>query len=471
MKHSSTPPIDQKPRPKKATETRVHIDAIALDPANACRHSERNLKVIQTSIEELGLGRSVLLDADGIVRAGNGTITAARAAGTTKVRIIETDGTEIIAVKRTDLTGARAVAMGLTDNRASDLHEYSEAALRSAVESIGELELDLDALALTDEDIDAMCDLGEVEEPAPEIVEDVVPEPPSEPITKPCDLWFLGEHRLLCGDSTKAADVKRLMDGAKAALCVTSPPYASQRKYDEASEFKPIAPNEYGDWWKSVQHNAALHLASDGSLCLNIKEHSEDGFRDIYVHRLVLSHVLDWGWRLVDEFCWERHGIPGDPLRMGRLKNQWEPVFWFARQKPKFMPQNVAYESDTAIIDDAYRPGISTTQGAGKDQSLGGKQRLGRGRAYPGNRLPIGASQALGHPAAYPVSLPAFFIKLLTDPSNVVFDPFSGSGSTLIAAEQLGRTCYGMEISPAYCDVIVARWEKLTGNKAVRATK
>jgi hypothetical protein len=89
------------------------------------------------------------------------------------------------------------------------------------------------------------------------------------------------------------------------------------------------------------------------------------------------------------------------------------------------------------------------------------------GMAYPGNRLPTFQSEALGHPAAFPVGLPEFFIKAYTDAKDVVFDPFMGSGSTLMAAEKNGRFAFGTEISPIYCDVIVKRWENFTGKKAV----
>lgn len=151
-------------RTKAAGDTTISIDELVLDPGNSCIHDDRNLSAIGGSLQEFGAGRSILVDADGIVRAGNGTVTAAKLAGIDRVRVIETDGTELVAVVRKDLTGARAVAAGLVDNRSSDLHRYDAAALQKQLDEIGELELPLDMLGLSDTDIEAL--LAPVDEPA-----------------------------------------------------------------------------------------------------------------------------------------------------------------------------------------------------------------------------------------------------------------------------------------------------------------
>lgn len=143
----------------------VHIDTLVFDPANACRHGAKNVAVIEASLRELGAGRSIVLDAEGIVRAGNGTLAAAKKLGMDRVRVIETDGTELIAVKRTDLVGSKATALALADNRASDLHEYDDAALKAAIESIGDLDLDLDEFSLTDADMANMLNASTAKTP------------------------------------------------------------------------------------------------------------------------------------------------------------------------------------------------------------------------------------------------------------------------------------------------------------------
>jgi DNA modification methylase len=300
-----------------------------------------------------------------------------------------------------------------------------------------------------------------------EVVEDEVPEPPVDPITKPGDLWTLGDHRLLCGDSTKAEDVERLMAGGRINVAFTSPPYASQREYDQSSGFKPIAPDDFVDWWEPIQEAVKNHLTDDGSFFVNIKPACEDLERLLYVFDLVVSMKRKWGWLFAEEFCWERNGIPQQVVR--RFKNQFEPVYQFCLGEWKFRPKDVRHQSESVPVP--LGKGAGNTNAAKRQGNSGAvdPNEIAAGLAYPGNRLPTFSSthQALGHSAAFPVGLPSFFIQAYTDKGDNVYEPFCGSGSTLIAAEQLGRKCYGMEISPQYCDVIVKRWETLTGKKAV----
>lgn len=296
---------------------------------------------------------------------------------------------------------------------------------------------------------------------------DAPPEEPTKVDVKPGDVWALGEHRVICGDCRDPGVVARLLGDERVNVCVTSPPYASQRKYDEASGFKPIRPDEYVAWFEAVAENVATHLAEDGSFFLNIKEHCEDGQRSLYVKDLVLAHVRQWGWRFVDEFCWERPGPPG--RWPDRFKNSWEPVFHFARigGRLRFRPDHVLVETDAAISVGPISP----------DRSNGEYWHLPRtreaGLAWPSNVLKIGSagSEADGHQAAYPVALPSFFVNAFSDPGDIVFDPFMGSGTTLIAAETEGRAARGSEISPRYTQMIINRWEKLTGKRATRMKK
>jgi len=302
------------------------------------------------------------------------------------------------------------------------------------------------------------------------IEETETPEPPADPVTQPGDLWLLGDHRVLCGDSTKAEDVARVMVGESVNVAITSPPYASQRDYDTSSGFKPVSPDNYVIWFEPVQKNILHHLAGDGSWFLNIKEHCEDGQRVLYVKDLVIAHVREWGWSFIDEFVWRHGGTPKGVKR--RFKNAFEPVFQFAPGRYKFFPDAVKRHSanvpkgDGSIVTRSYdKQGV---EGAFA-KALRGEDRGSPGLAYPSNCLSLGHNHdALGHAAVYPVTLPTFFIKAYSEQKDLIYDPFLGSGTTLIAAEQLNRKCYGIEISPAYCDVIVDRWEKLTGKKAKR---
>jgi DNA modification methylase len=328
---------------------------------------------------------------------------------------------------------------------------------------------------------------------------DEVPEVPAVPIAQRGEVWQLGRHRLMCGDCRDAADVAQLVDGAAINLAFTSPPYAEQRDYDKASEFQPIRPDAYVDWFAPVAANVAQHLADDGSWFVNIKPSSAGLDTELYVMDLVLAHVRQWGWHFATEFCWERGGVPKSVTQ--RFKNQFEPIYQFARGRWKMRPDAVRHESEN--VPRPGGEGVGNTSWANKQSGNGEffgatKRRrrhgfptsedwqgtswqkgaplgiplseIGPALAYPGNRLPTFASShsATGHPAAFPVGLPEFFCKAFTDADDVVFDPFCGSGSTIIAAEQTKRSGLGCEISPAYCDVTIERWQNFTGEKARR---
>lgn len=315
---------------------------------------------------------------------------------------------------------------------------------------------DIDALLEQIERDAADLDLDEDEEEA------AVPPLPVEPVTKRGDVWILGKHRVMCGDCRDADDVSTLLAGEDINMAFTSPPYADRRTYDETTEFKPIRPDEYAEWFDQVQANVADNIAPDGSWFVNIKEHCTDGQRELYVKDLTLTHVREWGWMLVDELCWHRAGVPGG--WNNRFKNDWEPVFHFARPgRPiKFRPENVMHPSTGVFTYDPNAPK------SGSGSGLLGEHEHQEGMARPGNLIAVttgGDRTSSDHPAAFPVALPEFFVKAYTDEDDTVFDPFMGSGSTLLAVDQNDRVAYGMEISPGYCDVICARFQRQTGIK------
>lgn len=275
------------------------------------------------------------------------------------------------------------------------------------------------------------------------------------------DLWIIegahGAHRLLCGDCRRPEDVARLVGNDPINLAFTSPPYADRRRYDESSEFKPIAPDEYVDWFEAVQANVKRHLAPDGSWLVNIRAHSEGGERHLYVTDLLVAHKRRWGWCFIDDLVWVRAGVPG--IWPNRFKNAWEPIFQFALSpKIKFRPEAVSVESKHAF---KYDPSYAQDSASGSGL-LGKEHRAGfeHGMARPSNVLEIGSggSQVTGsHPAEFPVGLPRWFLLAYSDPGDIAYEPFAGSGTTLLAAEQTGRLGRGMEISPRYCAVILER--------------
>lgn len=288
-------------------------------------------------------------------------------------------------------------------------------------------------------------------------------------VTQPGDLWLMGAHRIMCGDCRKPADTERLLQGIRINLGFTSPPYASQRAYDPDSGFKPVPPDQYVDWFEPVARSVWDCLTDDGSWFVNIKA-STDGTLSthLYVHDLVVAHVRQWGWNYATEFCWKRPGVPKRVVL--RFKNQFEPVFQFTKGRWKIRPDAVRTPTQSSRPPSGPGNGVRNwahTQGSAGSVSFGGSVPV-PGLAYPGNLLPaFSSARSLGHSGAFPVGLPRFFIKAYTDPGDRVYDPFMGSGSTLIAGDRQGRIVYGMEISPQYVDTICHRYQTETGFRPV----
>jgi DNA modification methylase len=438
-------------------------ETVSLDPRNANKGTERGEYMVEHSLRTYGAGRAPVADKNKVIIAGNKTVAKAMELGI-PIELIESDGKTLYVIQRTDLdldTDPAAMELGIVDNRSSEVGLSWDADVLTALQQDG---ADLSAFWYDDE-------LLAVLEPETTVTEgltdpDAVPDPPKKATTKPGDLWVLGRHRLLCGDSRDFAHVTRLFDGASANVVVTSPPYASQRTYDESSGFKPIPPDQYGDWFRDVATNIMAILSADGSYFLNIKEHCDDGQRSLYVKDLTLSHVREWGWWFVDEYCWQRSALPG--LFGPRFKNEWEPVFHFTRGEPKFRPQHVIEDADLSGLRtyDETAGGVTRTPDYnGKGERGGVRSKIYDG-ALPGNVITANKSGGVDHGAQFPVGLPTFFLRAFSDSGDIAFDPFMGSGTTLIAAEQENRVCYGMEISPIYCDVIVNRWQNFTGQAA-----
>lgn len=312
------------------------------------------------------------------------------------------------------------------------------------------------------------------------------------------------KHLIICGDCREPATWTKLLaalppgregETARVNVVFTSPPYASQRKYDETSGFKPIAPDEYGDWWDAVQAASRDMLAGDGSFFVNIKEHCEDGDRHIYCKELLVRHVRQWGWRWVEEYAWTHGGTPRAVVN--RFKNGWEPVWHLVRadaSKFVFRPEDVRHEykpDQTGTRVESYGGGHpsgndglegqnrtverqtrSESFKCGVDDRIISENAKGTAAetclAYPDNVLSVGRNrEALGHGAAFPVALPTFFIRAYSDRGDVICDPFLGSASTMVAAAQEGRIGVGSEISPKYVDVCRRRMTRLLRSRGL----
>jgi DNA modification methylase len=394
------------------TDLRMAVEDIPVtdlhnDPANVRKHGEQNLAAIKASLARFGQQKPIVVNADGVVIAGNGTLMAARALGWRTIKAV-----------RTNLAGADATAFAIADNRTAELAEWDEAALHQQ----------LAAIAIDDEELLAATGFDEKElaklaaAAAPEVTEDEVPETPADPITQPGDLWLLGKHRLLCGDSTKAEDVERLMDGQRADLMLTDPPYNVDYTGKTKDALK-VANDSMGDTdfrkFLASCFKAAFDSLKPGASFYVFHADSEGyNFR---------GAVKDCGQVVRQCLIWTK-----DVLVMGRQDYQWqhEPCLY------------------------GWKEGAA--HGWYSDRKQTTLLRFDR------------PTRSEDHPTMKPVAMFAYLMGNSTAPQGLAYDPFLGSGTTLIAAEQLGRTCYGMEISPAYCDVIVKRWETLTGQKATR---
>jgi DNA modification methylase len=263
-----------------------------------------------------------------------------------------------------------------------------------------------------------------------EVFEDEVPEPPSDPITKIGDVWMLGRHRLLCGDSTNQSDFNFLMNNQKSDLCFTSPPYNASANTPDGDVFngkksKKMYDGKYSDDLPSEEYvsfaQKVLGLCfknTSGFIFWNVGYNANA--KSEYIKQIVpfLDH-------LIEQVCWKKNSAI--PVK-GCMRRAWEPIFIFSSTKKSLELKTV--ESNIWEISNKN-------------------------------------CQLENHKACFPVLLPSKAFEILPK-SKTVLDPFLGSGTTLIAAEQLGRTCYGMELSPQYCDVIVERWQNLTGEKAKR---
>lgn len=418
------------------TET-VTISSLIPDPANVRVHKPKNLDAIKGSLTRFGQQKPIVVDAKGVVVAGNGTLEAAKALGWDK-----------IAVVRTSLEGPDATAFAIADNRTGELAEWDPSGLGAALQSLKDIDFDFSAIGFDEKDLanlipervqEGLCD------------EDDVPEV-TDTVCKPGDLWLLGNHRLLCGDSTNVQHVERLMGGEKADMVFTSPPYFDQRDYNGG---KDLTVENLKQFISSFRASTDLFIVN-----LGIKRSNGSILRywDEYI-----TYAEQCDLKLLSWNVWDRSGEGGSIGAMtAQFPIQHEFIFVLGNliETNRFIPNKSAgRETKTTIrgADGSLRPSHWKAHDFG---NLGTvlKTDIDKGKSD------------IKHPAKFPVSLPENYILACTSEMEVIAEPFTGSGSTLIACEKTNRKCRGMEIDPHYCDVIIARWEKFTGKKAALVT-
>jgi DNA modification methylase len=396
------------------------LTSLIPDPRNARRHTERNLGLIVDALREVGAARSIVIDETGTILAGNATVAAAGKAGIDRVRIVEADGAELIAVRRSGLTPEQKRRLALLDNRAAELAEWDTEVLASLAE-----DTDLSGLWEPDELAEL---LASAEAPAQLLGDpDDVPDLPADSVTQPGDLWLLGSHRLLCGDATTREDLDRLMAGERAACLWTDPPYgvsyvgrtkdALTLANDDAAGLEGLLRASLANVTDALVPGAAFYIAHPaGPLSL-----------------IFLQVVTDLGWKLRQTLVWVK-----DRLVLGHSDYHYlhEPILY-------------------GVLPGGGRRGRGAAGWYGDDAQTSVFE-IARPCASP------------DHPTSKPVSLVAGMLGNSTKRGDVVLDPFGGSGSTLIACEQLRQQARLLELDPRYCDVVVNRWEALTGQTAER---
>jgi DNA modification methylase len=387
------------------------IKDLKSDHKNARKRTDRSASLIAESLKRYGAARSIVIDEDGRILAGNGTVEGAKKAGITNVRIIEAEGDELIAVRRAGLSEDEKVGLALADNRSSDLSEWDHEMLRQLSEEHD--------LAPWFEDDELLAEVLEPEEGKTD--PDDVPEAPEEPVTKPGDLWILGNHRLLCGDSTDVLAVERLMDGVTPEMVYTDPPYGISivqgGKVGGGGAFGGKK-NEKADKSNIIQSSNFAPIINDDSI-------------DTAVEAISIIKTLGAGVEII----W------GGNYYASALPNSSCWIVWDKENTGNFADAELAWTNQPSAV----RIFKHMWNGMVKASERGQKRV---------------------HPTQKPVALAEWCFENYGDPKTVL-DLFLGSGSTLIACEQTRRDCYGMELSPAYCDVIVKRWEDFTGKKAI----
>ena len=384
------------------------VTEIQLDPRNYRIHSKENKELIKKSLTECGAGRSVLVDKEGKLIAGNGVFEQAKALKI-PTKIVQTDGNTLVVVQRTDLATAdkKRQRLAVMDNSASDLSVFDNDKIRK------------------DFPIEEIKELGvqevEISAESPTITEDEVPDAAKvETRVKKGDIWQLGEHRLMCGDSTVQTDVERLMAGEKADLLLTDPPY--NVAYEGKTKEKLTIQNDKQDDASFLQFLTdcfvcAFSFLKDGASFYIWHADSEG-----YNFRGALKSA---GFVLKQTLIWVKN-----TMVLGRQDYQWkhEPCLYGWKEGAAHKWYSDRKQTTVLEFDKPNR--------------------------------------SEDHPTMKPVALFAYQLCNSTQRGGLVLDLFGGSGTSIIASEQSGRKCYTMELDPHYCDVIIKRWENLTGKEA-----
>jgi len=379
---------------------------------NSRTHSDDQVDKIAASIKEFGFLNPIIIDGDNGIIAGHGRILAAKKLGMTELPVLDAS----------HLTDTQRRAYIIADNRLALDAGWDEELLRIEFDELGEAGFDIELTGFTLDEIGAL----QIEEVEGLTDEDAVPELPETPVTVEGDVWLLGNHRLMCGDSTSIDAVDKLMDGQKADMVFTDPPY---RMDATRGSNQPIG-------------RAAAKL---GESIKHLCEFDPVGFLG------VLPTVFPKGKMSAYVFC-NKDLVP-DYLKWAVDSGYaFNILFW---KKPNAIPLGGQYRPDMEYLL-VFRKSAIWNNGV-------------EGVSYS-KLLEYGRENSTPHPTMKPVGMIENQIKIASNSGSPVLDLFGGSGSTLIACQKTNRICMMMELDPKYCDVIVKRWQEFTGNEATLET-
>lgn len=405
----------------------VEVGSLRFDEQNARSHPPESIKVIKASLKRFGQQKPIVVDADERVLAGNGTLQAARELGWTH-----------LAVSRTSLSGLDAKAYAITDNRSAELSHWDEDLLPEMLQELQAAGDDiLESLAFDaseygiDEEIPVDTGGDDPNMPSGDSASEDLPSgaalPRSPRRVNPGELWVLGNNRLICGDSTDPETVARLLGGAVPNLMITDPPYGVEYEAD------------WRDDALGKEKGTAAHM---GRAKGQVQNDDRDDWREAWA---LFPGNIAYVWHASLHVPPTVLGLAATGFQLRSI------VIWY---KTKFIISRGHYHH-------RYEPcAYAVRRGANADWT-GGRAET--------NVWDIGHWKSdTGHSTQKPVEAMAKPMRNHGQPGDAVYDPFLGSGTTIIAGEQMGRPVFGVELNPEYCDIIVARWERFTNEKAHR---
>ncbi len=381
--------------------------------ANSRTHSAEQIAKIIRSINEFGFTNPLLIDEYNTIIAGHGRLDAAIECGIEELPCVVLDG----------LTEVQKAALVIADNKLALDAEWDKDILLSQFEYLKGFDYDLE---LTGFGLEELCEIFPDEQAEVFCGEDDVPDAPVEPVTRLGDVWLLGEHRLMCGDSTVATDVERLLGEQAPNTMVTDPPYGVKLDMSWRDTAKPgnnnrnvIKNDDRADWYDA-------YVLFPGAIAY--VWHAPT-FTDV-----VMSNLRDAGFDIKQQIVWNKSS-----LILGRSNYHWKhELCWYAIKK------------------------------GAKSNWKGDKKQTTVWDCATVNRASSGSKDdKTEHPTQKPVELFEKSINHHTNPGEYVYDPFAGSGTLMVACEKTKRRALMMELDPKYCDIIIQRYENYTGKKAV----